>query len=155
MAREPISWRLTVAAAASPAAKIQQWAMWTPPVTISADSSDLSTQNLPMNEQPSSLSLTIGESPTKPPKQDSFPSDKNARGVFALSPYSLLFLCIFMCQVRNQEQSGMWIHSGCRWCCVVHPCGWRLAVCALSCVMCNTGGVKIKWHGVGSLGLKF
>ena len=111
-----------------------------------------------MNEQPSSLTLTMREYytvRTHTHKQESLPCDKNARGVFAFSPYSLLYPCIFMRRARNQKEAGVWKHNGCRWCCVVHPCGWRLAVCALSCVWRSTGRDEIKWHGVDNSGLKF
>jgi len=65
-----------------------------------------------MNEQPSSLSLTRGESPPplhththRPQKQDSFPSYKNARGSFFFRFLTLfpavpvcVCVCVFMCR---------------------------------------------------------
>lgn len=124
--------------------------MQTPPVTISADSSDLSTQTPAMNEQPSSMYLTIGESHLTPQKQDSLPSHTNARGVFAFSPYSLLHF-----YARNRAETGVWKHNSCsRWWCCVHPCGWRLELCAVSCVRHSTGRDKIKWQEMDRSGLE-
>lgn len=144
------------AAAASPAGEVQHWAMETPSVTISADSSGLSTQTPSMNAQPSSLSLTIGESPPHPPKTRFFPLAIKMPEVFSLSHPIPCSSCVFLrAEQETKRRLACESNNGCRWCCVVHPCGWRLAVCALSCVRCNASRDEIKWHGVDSSGLKF
>lgn len=126
--------------------------METPPVPISADSSGLSTQTPSMNEQPSSLSLTIRGTPHTP-KNKTFPQMIKMPEVFLFSYPIPSSSSIFL--FAEQEEAGMWKHNDGRWCGAVHPCGWRLAVCAVSCVRCSTGRDEIKWHGVDSSGLKF